>query len=156
MNIIERNIDSLISLCKQHKVKELYTFGSILTPNFNKDSDIDLLVQFDNVDILQYADNYFDFKEKLEALLGRDVDLLENQAIRNPIFRKILDRDKKIVMTEKQLKLLYDVKLAIDEIESYFDTEAKIYENYKSNSILKRAIERNLEIIGEAKQRLRH
>jgi uncharacterized protein with HEPN domain len=52
-------------------------------------------------------------------------------------------------MTEKQLKLLYDVKLAIDEIESYFDTEAKTYENYKSNSILKRAIERNLEIIGK-------
>ena len=57
-------------------------------------------------------------------------------------------------MTEKQLKLLYDVKLAIDEIESYFDTEAKTYENYKSNSLLKRAIERNLEIIGEAMNRL--
>jgi predicted nucleotidyltransferase len=97
MNIIERNIDSLISLCKQHKVKELYIFGSILTSEFNKDSDIDMLVQFDNVDILQYADNYFDFKEKLETLLGREIDLLENQAIRNPIFRKILDRDKKIV-----------------------------------------------------------
>ena len=97
MNIIEKNIDSLISLCKQHKVKELYIFGSILTSKFNKDSDIDMLVQFDNIDILDYADNYFDFKEKLEKLLGREIDLLENQAIRNPIFRKILDRDKKIV-----------------------------------------------------------
>jgi len=97
MNIIENNIDSLIRLCKQHKVKELYIFGSILTSKFNKDSDIDMLVQFDNVDILEYADNYFDFKEKLENLLGREIDLLENQAIRNPIFRKILDRDKKIV-----------------------------------------------------------
>lgn len=97
MNIIEKNIDSLVSLCKQHKVKELYIFGSILTSKFNKDSDIDMLVQFDNVDILEYADNYFDFKEKLEKLLGREIDLLENQAIRNPIFRKILDRDKKIV-----------------------------------------------------------
>jgi uncharacterized protein with HEPN domain len=57
-------------------------------------------------------------------------------------------------MTEKQLKLLYDVKLAIDEIDSYFETETKTYENYKSNSILKRAIERNLEIIGEAMNRL--
>jgi len=57
-------------------------------------------------------------------------------------------------MTEKQLKLLYDVKLAIDEIESYFNKEAKTYENYKSNSLLKRAIERNLEIIGEAMNRL--
>ena len=97
MDIIEKNIDSLISLCKQHKVKELYIFGSILTSKFNKDSDIDMLVQFDNIDILEYADNYFDFKEKLEKLLGREIDLLENQAIRNPIFRKILDRDKKIV-----------------------------------------------------------
>ncbi len=97
MNIIEKNIDSLIRLCKQHKVKELYIFGSILTSKFNKDSDIDMLVQFDNVDILEYADNYFDFKEKLENLLGREIDLLENQAIRNPIFRKILDREKKIV-----------------------------------------------------------
>jgi predicted nucleotidyltransferase len=97
MNIIEKNIDSLIILCKQHKVRELYLFGSILTPKFNEDSDIDMLVQFDNVDILEYADNYFDFKEKLEKLLGREIDLLENQAIRNPIFRKILDRDKKIV-----------------------------------------------------------
>jgi len=97
MNIIEKNIDSLFSICKQHKVNELYLFGSILTSKFNNDSDIDMLVQFGNVDILEYADNYFDLKDKLEKLLGREIDLLENQAIRNPIFRKILDRDKKIV-----------------------------------------------------------
>jgi uncharacterized protein len=97
MNLIDKNIETLITLCKQHKVKELYIFGSILTPGFNDNSDIDFLVQFDNIDILEYADNYFDFKEKLEKLLGREIDLLENQAIRNPIFRKVLDRDKRIV-----------------------------------------------------------
>jgi len=97
MNIIENNIDSLIDICKQHKVKELYIFGSVLTSSFSKDSDIDMLVQFDNVDIIEYADNYFDLKEKLEKLFGRGIDLVENQAIRNPIFRKIVDRDKKIV-----------------------------------------------------------
>ena len=53
-------------------------------------------------------------------------------------------------MTEKQLKLLYDVKIAIDDIDSYFQTEPKTYVNYAKNSLLKRAIERNLEIIGEA------
>jgi len=57
-------------------------------------------------------------------------------------------------MTEKQLKLLYDVKLAIEDIESYFQAESKTYENYKKNSLLKRAIERNLEIIGEAINRI--
>ncbi len=57
-------------------------------------------------------------------------------------------------MTEKQLKLLYDIKLAIEEIESYFISETKTFDNYKRNSLLKRAIERNLEIIGEAINRL--
>jgi predicted nucleotidyltransferase len=97
MDLIEQNIDILISLCKEHKVKELYIFGSFLTSKFNESSDLDFLVQFDKVDILEYADNYFDFKEKLEILLGREIDLLENQAIRNPIFRRVLDRDKKLV-----------------------------------------------------------
>jgi len=97
MEIIQRNIRPLNNLCKTHKVKELYIFGSVLTPKFNETSDIDFLVQFDNIDILEYFDNYMDFKEKLEQLLGRDVDLLENQAIRNPIFRRVLDREKKLV-----------------------------------------------------------
>lgn len=97
MNIIERNIEILIDLCKRHKVKELYVFGSALTSKFNDRSDIDFLVQFENVDLLEYADNYFDLKEKLEKLLGREIDLLENQAIRNPIFRRVLDREKRIV-----------------------------------------------------------
>ena len=101
MNIIERNIDELIDLCKQHKVKELYIFGSVLTAKFSDSSDIDFLVQFENVDLLEYADNYFDFKEKLEKLFGREIDLLENQAIHNPIFRKVLDREKRIVYDQE-------------------------------------------------------
>lgn len=97
MNLVEKNIDTIVSLCKLHKVKELYIFGSVLTPKFSNSSDVDFLIQFDNIDILEYADNFFDFKEKLEKLLGREIDLLENQAIRNPIFRKVLDRDKQLV-----------------------------------------------------------
>jgi len=97
MNIVEKNINKLVDLCKLHKVRELYIFGSVLTDKFNDTSDIDLLVQFENIDILEYFDNYMDFKEKLENLLGKPVDLLENQAIRNPIFRKVVDRNKKLV-----------------------------------------------------------
>jgi predicted nucleotidyltransferase len=101
MNIVDKNINQLIDLCKQHKVSELYIFGSILTNNFNKKSDIDFLVQFEKIDVLDYFDNYMEFKEKLEKLLDRPVDLLENQAIRNPIFRKVIDRDKKLVYERK-------------------------------------------------------
>jgi len=57
-------------------------------------------------------------------------------------------------MTEKLLKLLYDIKIAIDEIDSYFETEPKTFDHYKNNPLLKRAIERNLEIIGEAINRI--
>jgi uncharacterized protein len=101
MNLVEKNIDILIDLCKQHKVRELYMFGSILTPKFIDSSDIDFLVQFETIDLLDYFDNYMDFKEKLEALLNRPIDLLEDQAIRNPIFRKVLDREKKLVYDRK-------------------------------------------------------
>jgi uncharacterized protein with HEPN domain len=57
-------------------------------------------------------------------------------------------------MNEKQLKYLFDIKLAIEDIDSYFKTEPRKFENYKNNSLLKRAIERNLEIIGEAINRI--
>jgi len=101
MNIIEYNLNALIELCKRYRVKELFLFGSALTDKFNSKSDIDLLVQFENIDILEYFDNYMDFKESLETLLERPVDLLENQAIRNPVFRKVVDREKRLVYERK-------------------------------------------------------
>jgi uncharacterized protein with HEPN domain len=51
-------------------------------------------------------------------------------------------------MNERILKYLFDVKQAIDEIDSYFIDNVKLFEKYTKNTILKRAIERNLEIIG--------
>jgi uncharacterized protein with HEPN domain len=53
-------------------------------------------------------------------------------------------------MNEKVLKSLFDIKLAIEEIDSFLPSTKLTYPEYKSNLILKRAIERNLEIIGEA------
>ncbi len=53
-------------------------------------------------------------------------------------------------MNERQLKYLYDIKLAIDEINLFFAISQKYFWNIKVNIVLKRAIERNLEIIGEA------
>ena len=57
-------------------------------------------------------------------------------------------------MDEKILKSLYDIKLAIDEITFFLSTEEKTFSNYAKNILLKRAIERNLEIIGEAVNRI--
>lgn len=101
MELVERNTDKLIELCLNHKVGQLYLFGSALTNQFNESSDIDLLVQFNEVDLMEYFDNYMDFKEQLEALFGRPVDLVENQAIRNPVFRRVIDREKQLIYERK-------------------------------------------------------
>jgi uncharacterized protein with HEPN domain len=57
-------------------------------------------------------------------------------------------------MDKRILKWLFDVKVAIDEIESYFIKEQMDFSEYKKNSMRKRAVERNLEIIGEAINRI--
>lgn len=101
MNPIKLNKDKLNELCVTHKVKELYLFGSVLTDKFNDSSDIDMLIQFNQVDLLEYFDNYMDLKEKLEQLFLRPVDLVENQAIRNPIFRKVIEREKRLIYERK-------------------------------------------------------
>ena len=57
-------------------------------------------------------------------------------------------------MDKRILKWLYDVKVAIDEIDSYFIHEKMDFFEYKKNFMRKRAVERNLEIIGEAINRI--
>lgn len=57
-------------------------------------------------------------------------------------------------MDEPVLKWLYDIKLAIEEIWSYFSNGFEEYPFYQENTILKRAVERNPEIIGEAMNRI--
>lgn len=57
-------------------------------------------------------------------------------------------------MDKKILKWFYDIKVAIDEINSYFINEEMDLDEYKKNAMRKRAVERNLEIIGEAVNRI--
>jgi predicted nucleotidyltransferase len=97
MRIIDNHIDMIRALCSKHKVAQLFVFGSVLTDNFNKSSDIDLLVNFSGVDLYDYADNYFDLKTSLEKLLNRQVDLLEDKAIKNPFLRKSIDSSKQLI-----------------------------------------------------------
>ncbi len=97
MNLIESNIDNVRTLCKSHKVQRLFVFGSVLSDRFQKDSDIDMIVDFQGVELYDYADNYFDFKESLENLFKREVDLLEDKAIKNPYLRESIDSSKRLV-----------------------------------------------------------
>lgn len=97
MSIVEKNIDKIRTLCTQYRVSRLFVFGSVLTDNFKKSSDIDFLVDFYGVDLYDYADNYFDFKKSLENLLKRQIDLLEDKAIKNPYLRQSIDSSKQLI-----------------------------------------------------------
>ena len=97
MNILDNHINDILNLCKTHNVKSLYAFGSVLTDKFNKESDVDLIVDFEKLDVLDYGDNYYELKFSLEDILKRSVDLLEEKAIKNPYFRKTLNQNKKLI-----------------------------------------------------------
>lgn len=97
MKLIENNIQKIIALCKKHKVNKLFVFGSILTDRFNKNSDVDLIVSFNKVEVEDYFDNYFDFKYSLEELFDKEVDLLEEQTIKNPYLKKNVDATKTLI-----------------------------------------------------------
>jgi len=94
---LEKYLNDIKQLCYQHKVSKLYAFGSVLTNRFNKDSDIDFIVDFQPLDILQYADNYYDLKFSLENVLHRPVDLLEEKAIKNPFFQQVVNNKRQLV-----------------------------------------------------------
>lgn len=97
MRLIENNIQKNIDLCRKHKVHGLFVFGSILTNRFNDKSDIDLVVDFNKTEVSDYFDNYFDFKYSLEDLLGREIDLLKEQTIKNPYLKKNVDATKMLI-----------------------------------------------------------
>jgi predicted nucleotidyltransferase len=97
MNIIDKNIEAIKTLCAKHKVSKLFVFGSVLTNRFKTESDIDLIVDFKDVDLYSYADNYFDLKYSLQNIFNRNVDLLEDKAIKSPYLRQTIDQSKQLI-----------------------------------------------------------
>ncbi len=85
------------NLCKQYRVKTLYVFGSVLTTRFNDSSDIDFVVKFWDIRSEDYADNYYGLKSALESMFKRPVDLLEEQALKNPYLMATINTSKKLV-----------------------------------------------------------
>lgn len=95
IKIIEDRLTEIIALCKKHNVKSISLFGSAAKDSMNENSDIDFLVQFsEDIEVLDYADNYFSFLEKLEKLMGKKIDLVSKNSLKNPILIEEIDRSK--------------------------------------------------------------
>jgi predicted nucleotidyltransferase len=72
----------------------LDVFGSAATDDLGPDSDVDILVQFER-DGTDLFDRYFELKEGLEELFGRDVDPVIEESIKNPYFKESVERSRK-------------------------------------------------------------
>jgi len=81
--------ERLAEYCRRHHIKKLSLYGSVLRDDFQPDSDIDVLVEFDGPATF---DGYFDLKTYLEQLLGRPVDLVTEKGLK-PRARRHVEKD---------------------------------------------------------------
>jgi uncharacterized protein len=95
--LIQRNIDKINEICRNHNVKSLFVFGSAATDRFNEDSDIDLLISFEKISHGEYADSYFEVADKFEHLFNKHVDLVTERSLSNPYFIESVNRTKTLI-----------------------------------------------------------
>ncbi|MCU0917152.1 MAG: nucleotidyltransferase family protein [Planctomycetes bacterium] len=93
---IEIPQDRLAEFCRKWKVTEFALFGSILREDFGPDSDIDVLVTFQPQAVWSLWD-LLDMRDELRDLFGREIDLIEKEALRNPFRRHEILKSYQVV-----------------------------------------------------------
>jgi predicted nucleotidyltransferase len=87
----------LAELCRRWHIEKLWLFGSVLRPDFRPDSDVDVLVLFEEGRTPGLA--FITLTDELEQLLGRPVDLLTEPSVRNPFRRREIFSTRRLVYT---------------------------------------------------------
>lgn len=86
--LIASKREEIAELCRQHQVRRLAVFGSAAREDFDPArSDVDFLVEFEEMPIEEYADNKSSLRSGLAQLVGRSVDLLTWRSIVNPYLK---------------------------------------------------------------------
>jgi predicted nucleotidyltransferase len=97
---IEQVLPQIADLCRRHHVRSLDVFGSAASGELfdPSQSDVDFVVEFEERAALgPWLSEYFRFKEALEELCGRSVDLVLASAPRNPYFVREMNRTRQSV-----------------------------------------------------------
>jgi uncharacterized protein len=90
--------EEIAELCRQHHVRRLAVFGSATRDDFDPArSDVDVLVEFDEMPIEQYSDNKWSLWDELTAKFGRKVDLLTWKSIKNPYLLREVENTQEML-----------------------------------------------------------
>ncbi len=96
MLIVRR--EELVALCLKHRVRRLDVFGSATRDDFDdQSSDIDLLVEFEEMSFSDRGDAYLGLLVEAETLLGCPIDLVELGAVRNPYLRQGIEASRQLL-----------------------------------------------------------
>jgi uncharacterized protein len=96
-SILDPHITEIPELCRRYGVSRLELFGSATTDAFDpRQSDLDFLVEFD-ANPSKLFDRYFGLKESLQALYGRDVDLVTVASLQNQYFIEAVNKTRQLV-----------------------------------------------------------
>jgi len=93
---IEVQTDRIQAFCRKWRVRELALFGSVLSEDFRPDSDVDVLVSLEE-DAPWSAFDLVDMIDELKSIFGREVDLLEKEALRNPFRRHSILSNREVL-----------------------------------------------------------
>ena len=94
-----QQIEAIRSLCREYQVTRLELFGSATRADFDPErSDIDILVEFaPGTDLGPWLTRFFELQDNLEAVLGRKVDLVMANGLRNPYLLRSIAQDRTLL-----------------------------------------------------------
>ncbi|MGC4129219.1 MAG: nucleotidyltransferase domain-containing protein [Bergeyella sp.] len=91
--------EQLAEVFSRYKVVRAYLFGSAVRNDFNENSDVDFLIHFDKnlKDPLEKGKLWWDLHDELRDLLGREIDLVTENSLKNPYFIQELNKTKFLI-----------------------------------------------------------
>lgn len=105
--IDHRELAELVApACESFGVRELSLFGSRARGDSSAESDFDFVVTFDSERTDKLSDRFFGLLFYLEDHLSGNIDLLEQDAIRNPYLREAVDEEKKVIYGARSKKAI--------------------------------------------------
>jgi uncharacterized protein with HEPN domain/predicted nucleotidyltransferase len=150
-DIVDAKLPELRKLCRRFGVRRLDLFGSAATGRFDPArSDLDFLVDFAPS---HSGKQYLRFLDELEKLFGRKVDLIDEAVLENPYLRRQIETERRTLfpaamISNQAATFLWDARRAAERIARF--TVGRSFDGYLDEDMVRAAVERQFEVIGEA------